>query len=402
MKKELVIIGAGAAGLIAAAFAAKKYKVTILEKNSKIAKKILVSGNGKCNITNANLDIKRFHSSNLDFVNNIFKKFTKQDTVSFFENLGLPLYIGKDGQMFPLSNQASSVVEFLYNYIKSLGVEIITEYNVTKIEKDQNGFLLKSKNGDITANKLIIATGGKSMSKLGSSGDGFEFAASFGHTIIKPNPALVQLKSDFQYLKKLSGVKHFSKVTLISNNQKLQEIKGDVLFTDYGLSGLAILDISRDVISRMEQFEYIELSIDLFPDISSEKLKGMFQNSFKNSKNDLPTALSGFINKKLAQVILDITKLDKNKFASQLNTKELNRLIYQLKNLRLSIDGNRGFEYAEVTSGGVSLDELNESLESKLVKELYFCGEVLDVDGDRGGFNFQWAWSSGAVVGKAL
>ena len=401
MKKELVIIGAGAAGLIAASFAAKRYKVTILEKNSKIAKKILVSGNGKCNITNDNIDINRFHSSHIELVQKILKKFTNQDTVSFFENLGLPLYIGKDGQMFPLSNQASSVVEFLYNYIKSLGVEIITEYNVTKIEKDKNNFLLKSENGDLICDKLIIATGGKSMSKLGSSGDGFEFAASFGHTIIKPNPALVQLNSDFKYLKKLSGVKHFSKVTLISNNQKLQEIKGDVLFTDYGLSGLAVLDLSRDVISRMEQFEYIELLIDLFPNISNEKLKGMFQNSFKNSVNDLATALSGFINKKLAQVVVDILKLDK-KIACELNTKELNRLIYQLKNLRLSIEGNRGFEYSEVTSGGITLDELNENLESKLVKDLYFCGEVLDVDGDRGGFNFQWAWSSGAVVGKIL
>ena len=404
MKKDIVIIGAGASALICASFIDQsKYNVSILEKNTKAGRKILISGNGKCNITNENIHIENFYSSNISFVGNILKKFTKDDTVKFFEKLGLPLYVGKDGQMFPLSNQSSSVVEYLENFVLNLGVKIIYEFGVQTITKEADKFIISSANGDIKADKVIIATGGKSMSKLGTTGDGYTIAQSFSHTIIEPKPALVQLLSESKYLSKLSGVKHYSNITLISNNEKLSTQKGDVLFTNYGLSGLAILDISRDVIEELSNYAYVQISIDLFRDYSNEKLKNLLQKCFKNSINDPITALGGVINKKISSVVIEELKIDTNKLASELNTKEINKIVYLLKNFRFDITGDKGFDTAEVTTGGVCVDEIDkDTLESKKVKDLYFCGEVLDVDGDRGGYNFQWAWSSGVVLAKNL
>ena len=402
MKKDIVIIGAGASGLICASHIdTNKYNIILIEKNQKLARKILISGNGKCNITNENISIKNYHSSNIEFAKNILNRFTKDQTIKFFEKLGLPLYVGKDGQMFPMSNQASTVVEYLENYVKSLGVKIRYECSVENINKQNDKFIIKTDSGDVQADKVIISTGGKSMQKLGTIGDGYNFAKSLGHTIIDTKPALVQLTSDSKYLKKLSGVKHYSNITLISNNEKLKSLSGDVLFANYGLSGLSILDISRDTIEELSNYAYVQISIDLFKDYSNDKLKALLAKCFKTSVNDIVTALGGVINKKLASVIIEELKMDSTKQASLVNTKEINKIVYLLKNFKFDITGDKGFDTAEVTTGGVNVDEIDsKTLESKIVKDLYFCGEVLDVDGDRGGYNFQWAWSSGFVAGQ--
>ncbi len=398
----LIVVGAGASGLIASITAARLGKqVTLLEQNKKIGKKILVSGNGKCNIDNRYINLNRFHSQNPKFTEEVLEGYSYEVVEKFFTSIGLELIEGKEGKMFPMSLQASSVVELLEYEAKMLGVEIICDCAVTGIDKTGNTFTVASSQGTKQCEQLLITSGSPAAPQLGGSNTGYAFATKMGHTLIPRHPSLVQLCSEEPWVKSCAGVKVPGVAKLYANGEYIIEKEGDLLFTNYGISGLAILDLSREVSTRLANFDYCELSLDLMPELSKEKLTNLLLSRIQNeSEKPIDLWLQGVVNKKLIQSILEQSK-SKVTLENQLNRKEINKLVHTIKNLKLSINDTKGFEGAEVATGGIDTREINpQTMESKLIPNLYFAGEILDVDGDRGGFNFHFAWVSGIRAGK--
>ena len=401
MKTEIAVIGGGASGMMAAITARKSGKeVVILERKDRILKKVLITGNGRCNITNVNADISNYFGKNISSVENILNSFNPQDTMDFFNGLGIMCNEENRGKVYPLSGQASSVVDALRFEAERLGVRIETEFYVRKIEKEGFKFKIYSEERKkIEAGRVIIAAGGQSYPELGSNGSGFELAKELGHSVTKLSPSIVQLKSEKHQVKGLQGIKTDVAVTAYGDNKKICTYDGELLFTDYGISGNVVFNISfvmplyKNVefeIDFMEKFDYNELY-----EILKERKKMMSHLTMENYFN-------GMINKKLGQFLSKVSGIEKlSKPVKDLNDSEIRKLCTVLKKYRIKILDTTGFRNAQVTAGGVSLDEVNsETLESKIVKGLYFSGEVLDVYGECGGFNLQWAWASGYIAGK--
>ena len=401
MKTEIAVIGGGASGLMAAITAKKSGKeVVILERKDRILKKVLITGNGRCNITNVNANISNYFGKNISSVENILNKFTPQDTINFFNGLGIVCNEENRGKVYPLSGQASSVVDALRFEAEKLGIKIETEFHVRKIEKD--GFKFKIYSEDrkkIEAGRVILAAGGQSYPELGSNGSGFELAKELGHSVTKLSPSIVQLKTEKNQVKGLQGIKTDVAVTAYGDNKKICTYDGELLFTDYGISGNVVFNISfvmplyKDVefeIDFMEKFDYNELY-----EMLKERKKIMSHLTMENYFN-------GMINKKLGQFLSKVSGIEKlSKPVKDLSDSDIRKLCTVLKKYRVKILETTGFKNAQVTAGGVSLDEVNtETLESKIVKGLYFSGEVLDVYGECGGFNLQWAWASGYIAGE--
>ncbi len=401
MKTEIAVIGGGASGMMAAITARKSGKeVVILERKDRILKKVLITGNGRCNITNVNADISNYFGKNVSSVENILNSFNPQDTMDFFNGLGIVCNEENRGKVYPLSGQASSVVDALRFEAERLGVRIETEFYVRKIEKEGFKFKIYSEERKkIEAGRVIIAAGGQSYPELGSNGSGFELAKELGHSVTKLSPSIVQLKSEKHQVKGLQGIKTDVAVTAYGDNKKICTYDGELLFTDYGISGNVVFNISfvmplyKNVefeIDFMEKFDYNELY-----EILKERKKMMSHLTMENYFN-------GMINKKLGQFLSKVSGIEKlSKPVKDLNDNEIRKLCTVLKKYRVKILETTGFKNAQVTAGGVSLNEINtETLESKIVKGLYFSGEVLDVYGECGGFNLQWAWASGYIAGE--
>ena len=401
MKTEIAVIGGGASGMIAAITARKSGKeVVVLERKDRILKKVLITGNGRCNITNVNANISNYFGKNISSVENILNSFNPQDTMDFFNGLGIMCNEENRGKVYPLSGQASSVVDALRFEAERLGVRIETEFYVRKIEKEGFKFKIYSEERKkIEAGRVIIAAGGQSYPELGSNGSGFELAKELGHSVTRLSPSIVQLKTEKNQVKGLQGIKTDVAVTAYGDNKKICTYDGELLFTDYGISGNVVFNISfvmplyKNVefeIDFMEKFDYNELY-----EILKERKKMMSHLTMENYFN-------GMINKKLGQFLSKVSGIEKlSKPVKDLNDSEIRKLCTVLKKYRIKILDTTGFRNAQVTAGGVSLDEVNsETLESRIVKGLYFSGEVLDVYGECGGFNLQWAWASGYIAGK--
>ena len=401
MKTEIAVIGGGASGLMAAITAKKSGKeVVILERKDRILKKVLITGNGRCNITNVNANISNYFGKNISSVENILNRFTPQDTMDFFNELGIICNEENRGKVYPLSGQASSVVDALRFEAEKLGIKIETEFYVRKIEKD--GFKFKIYSEDrkkIEAGRVILAAGGQSYPELGSNGSGFELAKELGHSVTKLSPSIVQLKTEKHQVKGLQGIKTDVAVTAYGDNKKICTYDGELLFTDYGISGNVVFNISFVIplyknvefeIDFMEKFDYNELY-----EMLKERKRILSHLTMENYFN-------GMINKKLGQFLSKVSGIEKlSKPVKDLNDSDIRKLCTVLKKYRVKILETTGFKNAQVTAGGVSLDEVNtETLESKIVKGLYFSGEVLDVYGECGGFNLQWAWASGYIAGE--
>ncbi len=396
----MIIIGAGAAGLCAAITSVRAgHKVTLLEQNNKIGKKILVSGNGKCNIDNKYINLNRFHGQNPKFIEEVLEGYDFDVVEKFFTSIGLELVEGKEGKMFPMSLQASSVVELLEYEAKRAGVQIICDCVVTSINKNSNTFTVETSQGTKTCEKLLLSSGSPAAPQLGGSNSGYAFATKMGHTLIPRHPSLVQLCSEETWVKECAGVKVAGLAQLYANGEYITEKKGDLLFTNYGISGLAILDLSREISTRLANFDYCELNLDLMPEISKEKITNLLLKRIKEgSDKPLSLWLQGVINKKLIPIIVEQSRC-KAKTEKELNRKEINKIVHTIKNLKLSINDTKGFQGAEVATGGINTTEVNpQTMESKLIPNLFFAGEILDVDGDRGGFNFHFAWVCGLRV----
>ena len=404
--REIIVIGAGSSGLVTAIVSARRgKKVLILEKNNKVGKKLLATGNGKCNITNQRPTLERFYSSNPQFIREVFEGYSYQTIKQFFKSIGLELIEAKEGKVFPMSLQASSVVELLVAECEQLGVKIDCEVEVEQVTRVGERYEIRHNRGVEMAKKLVIATGHLSAPQLGGVDVGVSFAKRLGHSIVKPFPTLVQLTSPMKRLERMAGVKVESRVTLRTEGGKTIQKQGDVLFTSYGISGLAILDISRFVMVELLKKKNVMLTIDLMPKMSQEQLLALMRKSLvKKSSKPLTIWLQGFINKKLILPILESLKLQDETVGSLFsNVKNLELIVSKIKNFKFEVNGSRGYKGAEVATGGVNTKEINpKTMESKKHKGLYFTGEVLDVDGDRGGFNLHFAWVCGLRAGWSI
>jgi predicted Rossmann fold flavoprotein len=403
----VVVCGGGASGVVCAiALARVKKRVLVLEKSHRVGRKILVSGNGRCNIANRDFSIERFYSNSLDALKKMLKDFGYRDVERFFNSLGIELVTESGGKVYPMGFNASGVLELLLFEMERVGVSIEYETRVVSIRAFGSRFIVEIEKGgvktDIEAEKVVVATGSMAMPKVGGCGDGIELAKSLGHKIHTPLPALVQLVSDSGWISHLAGLKIDTSLSLLSNGQKITERRGDTLFTKYGVSGLAVLDISRDVSISLKRGERVSLSIDTFPNMDRDRLIGFLLRRVDRERGlPLELWLKGVMDRKLAKIIK--MKSPKVYREIDLNRKKVSQIAYILKNLKLEIKRTRGFEYAEVAIGGVGIDEINpKTFESKKIKGIFIIGELLDVTGDRGGFNLHFAWMSGLKCARAI
>ena len=407
---DLIIVGGGASGLTAA-ITAKDFgiDVAIIEGTDRIGKKILTTGNGRCNISNRSINdpTLNYYSYNKEFNFSPLNKFTVDDTLNFFLSLGLPIVELKNSKLYPQSLQASSVVDILKMAIEDRYIPVYTNCKIKDIHKDKK-FILSTANDDyklFTSNKLILACGGKTAPKTGSDGSAYYLAKNLGHSIIDQLPGIVQLKLDYPHLKGLSGVKFDGYATLKIDYDIYRKDFGEILFTDYGISGPPILQISAHASKALKENKKVEISVDMMPEHTSESIEDFIECHFAIlGHRPITNALIGVINKKLIPIFLKDCGINNIQTPCyELSWKEKKTIIDKLKNWTFICNGTNGFNQAQVTIGGINTKEINyDTLESNLVKNLYFCGEILDVHGDCGGFNLQWAWSSGHTVAKSI
>ena len=401
MKKyDVTIIGAGAAGMMAAITASGNGKrVALIDKNPQLGRKLLATGNGRCNLTNSVVTLDCYHGANPEFIETVLSQFDQHATLEFFQDLGLVVKEESGGRVFPRTNQASSVVEVLKQHLNK--VDVMLEAEVVGIERSS---LWKTslKSGKILqSDKLIIATGGRAAFYLGSTGDGLYWAKKLGHSLTPIHAALVPIEIVEQWPKDIQGIKVEAGVWATCGNDKICESAGDVLFTSYGVSGPAIMAQARSVAPLLQTSEVL-LHIDLFPDMAQDQLDRTVLRVFgSDGRKMLRDALVGLLPSGMIPVILRLTGLAETERIAAITKSKRLEIVRTLKDLTLTVLKLRPLKEAQVTAGGINSEEIDpQSLQSRLVKGLYFAGEMLDVDGDSGGYNLQWAWSSGYVAGK--
>ncbi len=402
--RKIAVIGGGASGLISALFAAEKNSVTLFEKQKKIGRKILVSGNGRCNITNLNISTDKYHTGNIQFIDAVLKKFGLKKTVSFFESIGLPLIEEKNGKLYPASLQSSTVVKIFAYELSRRNVSVELHRKIDSIVKTENGFKLETAGKEIYQfDAVVLAAGSIAYTAAGASMSGYELAASFGHKIIEPFPAILPVNISSKNLHKLEGIKWDCGCRVVLDGKVKASTIGELLFTSYGLSGPAALDISRELNNNLLKGKAPAVEIDFFPYDSVDSLNSKLEIVLSDKGKKTSFSLLSILKERMPDIILDAVKISPEKRNGELSRNEKENLAASLKSFKLTPGKPRDFTDAVVAAGGVSTDEINpETMESKLVKNLYITGELLDVDGDSGGFNLQFAWSSGAIAGRTL
>jgi len=409
---DVIIIGAGAAGILASISAAKNgANVLLLEKMSKEARKMLISGKGRCNITNTAYQsefYKKIHPKP-KFLKHAFSKFFSKDILDLLQENGLKTKEERGGRVFPESDKAADVVYTLLKIAKQYKVEIkkntkvegiITEDKTVKgvkININSNVEIIYSQN-------VILCTGGKSYPATGSTGDGFVFAKKLGHSITELRPALVPLITEGNIAEKLQGLSlKNSNVSIWVNNKRLYSEFGELMFAHYGLTGPVILTLSKFAIDAFDKKNDVQISIDLKPALDEQKLDNRLQRELnENGKKQIRNVMKNLLPSKLIPIILELANIDQYKECNQISGKERKKLRVLLKDLRFKLSGHRSYKEAIVTAGGVSTNEIDgKTMMSKIIKNLYFAGEVIDLDAETGGFNFQIAFSTGWLAGKS-
>lgn len=411
---HIVIVGAGASGLMAAITAARHgVKVTVLEHTSKIGKKIELTGNGKCNFTNAVQAPACYRTNDIEQAATVLDSFSHMETLRFFKELGI-YPKNKNGYFYPASGQATSILDVLRMEAEYRKVKFACNIKISSIEKKADKFFIHTEGYTYEADKVILATGSMAAPATGSDGTGYELAKKAGHHLLKPLPALVPLKSKDKRLQSLAGLRAEAEVHIFkcqvavssSDTEKdrlelLASDKGEVQFVQNAISGIPTFQVSRFAVGALEQKETVLMKIDFMPDFSTEGLYGLMDQRRKEcSYKTLSELLIGLFHKKLIKVLIETAGLKEKIKADQVDREELMRLAVTIKNLEFEITGSGLFEQAQACSGGVPLSEIEvPSMESKIKPGLYFAGELLDVDGACGGYNLQWAWSSGYCAG---
>lgn len=397
---KIVVIGAGASGIVAGICSKRSdNEVIVLEQNKTPLKKLLITGNGKCNYFNEDFDIKHYESSNIDLLKEVITEDNKKKVLDFMNRIGIIPKI-KNGYYYPASNQAYTIHNALLKEASVVGVKVMTDTKVEEI-KYNDKFILKTNNEEIICDKLIISTGSKAYPKTGSTGDGYIFASKLNHKINEVNPSLVQLTSSNKILKELEGVRSDVKVSLY-DDKLLKEETGEIQFTSYGLSGICIYNLSI----LLNKTKNPSVGVNLLSEYINNyndfiKLMDLRNNSLK--ERTITELLESYLNYKIVNALLKLCKIDNNVKWNELSKDKKELLGQTLTDLRFDITGTKGYEASQVCSGGVSLEDINiETFESKKIPNLYFTGELLDVCGECGGYNLGFAFLSGIIVGMNI
>lgn len=392
---DIIIIGAGASGIVTAINAKNKNnRVRLLEKNDRIGKKLLATGNGRCNYTNMNLSEKNYSSP--DFVKRTLEDFSNEDLINYFRILGLESTL--DGnRVYPISLKANSVLNILIYWLEKKGIEVKTKSQVKEIKKTKKGYEVITNEETLRADIVVAAFGGKAMPASGSDGVSFEILKKMGIRVTDLKPALTQLKLDSKYLKHLSGTKVIGRARLLRGEKVIDEREGEILFTNYGISGPPILDISVNT----KEGDVIE--VPLINNLKKDSIDMVYNRYYMFPDFSLEEFLMGLVDKKFIHYIVDSLDMDKNTAMNMISMGDFEKIIGLLLKSRFKVTGNTGFKNAQVTRGGVSLDEVSpENYEAKKYKDLYIIGEALDIDGDCGGYNLHFAFGCGYRLGKIL
>ena len=400
-KYDAAVIGAGPAGIMAAITASGSGKrVVLIEKNPQIGRKLLATGNGRCNLTNVNVGVERFHGANPSFIETVINRFDQHATMEFFRDLGLVLKEEGEGRIFPRTNQASSVVDVLGHRLIANKVHISLDSQVGAIEKPDHWRISLSDGKRIEAEKLIVATGGRAAHQFGSTGEGLGWASKLGHSITGTHAALVPIETVDTWPHDIQGIKAEARVWATSDGKVINEAAGDILFTSYGVSGPTVMALAG-AIAPLLKTSQAQLHIDLFPDMTDEQLDGIVTHTLgSDGRMRVKDALVGILPGGMIPVVLRLAGVGDNERAADVSLNKRLDIVRIVKDLVVTVSKLRPLKEAQVTAGGVNCEEIDpESMQSKLVKGLYFAGEIVDVDGDSGGFNLQWAWSSGHAAG---
>lgn len=396
-KIKTALIGGGASGLFCAALLDNRIgDVLVIEKGERLGRKLSATGNGQGNVTNLNFGASHYFTSDESErakLDKILSSANEKEFIAFLECLGGLFEADDRGRVYPTGRQASAVTDLLRFYLEEKGVNVLLSSTVTKIETVHGGFTLavETPNGKeiIQAENVVVCAGGKAAKNFGTDGTAYSLVKSFSHTVTPLYPALVQIKTDVKDTKPLKGIRAYNAtVRAYEDGRFLAKVRGDVIFTDYGVSGDAIFKISSYITEGASKGK-IMLSIDLLPDVTEEKLQQAVEKKAKNGTRPFAELLCGILNNQVGRVVMK-------------RAEKLSNVAKTVKNFELTVTGTLGFDYAQVTKGGIPLREVSESLESKYVKNLYFTGEILDVDGECGGYNLQWAYSSAKTVAQAI
>ena len=397
---KVLIIGGGASGMMAALTAAEdpSNRVTLLERQSRVGRKLLATGNGRCNLSNIHASEAHYHGYDPSFVRHALRQFSPADTLAFFQQLGLLTVTEESGRVYPFSDQANSVVDILRFALAQRGVDLRCGCEVISIGKKARGYNVKTAEEAFYCDKLILACGGSAGAKLGGTDWGYKLLSSMGHTVTPLRPSLVQIKTDTSVTKSLKGVRADAGITLKRNGQLVAQNVGEVQFTDFGISGPAIFELSREVENKGDQL----LLLDLMRPWTEEQLASLLlqkQADFPDLAAD--ELLTGALHNRLGKVVLKISGTELPQTLAEITESQIRRIARTVKYFPMTVTGIMGLELAQVTAGGVPTSEFRpDTLESRLCPGLFATGEVLDIDGDCGGYNLQWAWSSGRLAGK--
>ncbi len=401
---DVIVAGAGASGLMAGIQAARHgAEVLILEHMDRAGKKILATGNGKCNFTNEKQGIAYYRGKNPAFVLPALEQFGLEETLDFFRELGVRPVSRRDGYYYPASGQASSVLEVLLMECRRQKVSILYEVGIRSIGKENGSFCFDTKQGKFYSRTCVIATGGKAAKKTGSDGSGIPYVMGFGHKLTELAPALVQLQGKQSFFKTIAGIRAECCLTLYIEHEKAAKDWGELQLTDFGVSGIPAFQVSRYAAYGLLEGKNVRVSMNFLPGFSREQAKELIQKQFLvyGEGKTAEEAMIGLFPRKLNLVFLKESGIWPEKQAQSCRKKELEGLSYLIQHLESEITGTKGFDHGQVTAGGVDTDEIcPDTMESKLVPGLFFAGEVMDIDGMCGGYNLQWAWSSGAAAGK--
>jgi predicted Rossmann fold flavoprotein len=404
---RILVLGGGAAGLMTAITAARTApgaEVTVLDGARRLGAKILISGGGRCNVTNRIVTARDFNGGAPRTITRVLRALPVHDTVRFFESLGVMLHEEPHGKLFPDSHRAATVLDALLGEAARAGVQLRHPVRATHIAAADGGFLVTTTEGPLRARRVVLASGGMSVPKTGSDGAGYTMARALGHGIVAPTPALAPLLLDGSFHAPVSGVSHPVEVTLRSPGLPSRRIAGDLLWTHFGASGPAPLDLSRHWHRAAVEGRTIAVDLNFSPgDVFESVDAHLVAEATARPRASIATVLAARLPASVAAQIIATLALESSGTMAHLAREDRRRLAHALTAWTLPVAGSRGFNYAEATAGGVSLDEVDPAtMESRVCPGLYLAGEVLDVDGRLGGFNFQWAWASGYVAGRGV